>query len=233
MPKPKLPKVDFEWTPKLAYAVGLLATDGNLSNDGRHIVMRSAEIPMLKTFRDCLRLKNKIGYTRRQGGYRVQFGDVQFYNWLLKIGLFPAKSYTIAKIDVPDRFFRDFLRGCIDGDGCIRTYTDSYNKYKGRIYSTQRLFIRIFSASNAFVYWIQQKTRYLIQVPGSIIITGPAGEHNVTLYALQFAKRDSLKLIKWIYYRKDLPCLWRKRKIAQKAVEIISKTKRREYAFIQ
>jgi len=43
MPRIKLPPKDFKWTPDLAYAVGLLVTDGNLSGDGRHITLRSKE----------------------------------------------------------------------------------------------------------------------------------------------------------------------------------------------
>src|SRR3989338_4553102 len=47
MPKPKLPLKDFKWSPELAYVVGLLVTDGCLSSDGRHIIMRSSEKPLL------------------------------------------------------------------------------------------------------------------------------------------------------------------------------------------
>ena len=43
MPRAKLPDIDFKWTPQLAYTIGLLTTDGNLSKDGRHIAMRSKE----------------------------------------------------------------------------------------------------------------------------------------------------------------------------------------------
>ncbi len=231
VPKPKLPEVDFKWTPKLAYVVGLLATDGNLSPDGRHISIKSAEISMLKTFKECLNLKNKIGRDKN-GCYNVQFGNVQFYKWLLKIGLFPAKSYTIGVISVPDKLFRDFLRGCIDGDGNVRVYKDLYNVYRGRRYVAQRLFIRICSASRKFLLWLQAKTNKLAGIHGPVVISSKASEHNVTLYSLQFAKNESLKLIKWIYYKRNLPCLKRKRLVAERTAKVISKIKRRKYSFI-
>ena len=49
MPRRKLPHKTFVWTPQLAYAVGLLVTDGNLSPDGRHICMRSSDKNLLET----------------------------------------------------------------------------------------------------------------------------------------------------------------------------------------
>ena len=85
MPKSKLPIKEFVWAPDLAYTIGLLVTDGCLSNDGRHIVMRSSDTELLETFKECLGINNKVGETRNGDviSYRVQFGDVQFYNCLL------------------------------------------------------------------------------------------------------------------------------------------------------
>ena len=98
MPKSKLPYKEFKWTPALAYAIGLLVTDGNLSKDGRHITMTSVDKSLLKTFKLCLKIKNKItpsynnGYSKRVC-YRVQFSDVQLYNWFLDIGITLQNTY--------------------------------------------------------------------------------------------------------------------------------------------
>jgi hypothetical protein len=37
----------------------------------------------------------------------------------------------------------------------------------------------------------------------------------VPLYTLHFAKREAITLLRWIYYAPDLPCLARKRAIAE------------------
>lgn len=232
MAKSKLPLKEFGWTSQLAYAVGLLVTDGCLSNDGRHITMRSSETEQLQNFKKCLKLNNKIGFTDRRGGLRVQFGDIQFYNWLIKIGLSPAKSYTIGEIDVPDKFFRDYFRGCLDGDGSICAYQDNYNKYRGRQYSTQRLFIRIVSASRRHIVWLQKKVKCIIGLSGTIIKNQPKDKNRVSIWELKFAKYDSLKIIDWIYYKSNIPCLERKRTIAKNAIITISGQKRKEYTRI-
>src|SRR4030088_2872463 len=89
---------DWIWTPELAYAVGLLATDGNLSSSGRHVSVSSAERLVLETFLRCVGRRAKIGDVK--GGYgdhglRVQIGDVGLYRWLQSIGLTPRKSLTL------------------------------------------------------------------------------------------------------------------------------------------
>ncbi len=234
MPRQRLPDRDFAWTQRLAYAVGLLVTDGNLSSDGRHINMRSKEIPMLKTFQSCLGIHNAIGKDTKwnRSYYRVQFSDAQFYRWLLKVGLFPAKSCTIGAIAVPDDFFRDFFRGCIDGDGNIRTYRNRYNQYRGRRYTTQSLFIRLTSASEKHIRWMQGKVLQLAGVHGAILRRLPRTSKRVPLWILQFAKKESLKIIEWMYHTPHVPCLKRKRRIAQRALTIIQKQKRRPYRWI-
>ncbi|MFA5355413.1 MAG: hypothetical protein WC302_01615 [Candidatus Paceibacterota bacterium] len=71
------------WSPNLAYAVGLIATDGCLSIDGRHLNITSKDIQLLKTFKKCLGLKNKRGF--KSSGFlkeeypRLQFGNILFY----------------------------------------------------------------------------------------------------------------------------------------------------------
>jgi len=116
-----------KWNPEIAYAVGLIATDGSLSSDGRHLILVSKDISLLKTFKKCLGLKNKIGlrrsgYTGRKNCHHVQFGNVILYKWLLNIGLMPNKTKIIGALRIPNQYFFDFLRGHLDGDGCISKF---------------------------------------------------------------------------------------------------------------
>ena len=66
-PKPK-GKVKIKWSGNFAYAIGLLATDGCLSPDGRHITLTSKDLDQLETFMKCVGIKNKIGLTTGQFG---------------------------------------------------------------------------------------------------------------------------------------------------------------------
>ena len=240
MPKPKLPFKEFAWSPELAYVAGLLVTDGNLSGDGRHITMRSIDRYLLETFCKCLNLNSKIARTKdthndgyiRKPCYRIQFSNVQFYNWLVKIGITPAKTHTIGIIEVPDIFFKDFLRGHLDGDGSISAYKDSYNFYKGRGYVANRLFIRFISASKPHIVWLRNKISHLDGVNGALIEEKSKKENRVSIWEVKFAKKESVKLLNLIYYKPDLPTLSRKRLLAEKSLETISNETRKKYAWI-
>ena len=198
------------WSPDLAWAIGLIATDGNLSPDGRHLVVRSKDYDMLETLRRCLRLTNRITATSNgRGGYyhTLQWSDRAFYRWLLQLGLTPAKSLTLRPLAIPDDYFADFFRGCIDGDGSVRTYTDRYHVQKNEAYVYERLYLSIVSASRAFIEWLQTTVARLTGVAGSLTVRHKPGAH--PLWMLCYAKAKSIRLIAWMYYAATLPCLER------------------------
>lgn len=215
MTKHDLPLKKYNWTPELAYIVGLMTTDGCLSPDGRHLTFTSCDKQLVETFKEILNLKNIIGKTETRA-LRIQFGDIQFYKWLLSIGLTPAKSHTIGKILIPKEFFRDFIRGHLDGDGSITTYTDKYNTYKNPKYVYERLFIRLISANKEHVLWLQENISNTFKVNGKIYKTKIYPPSKVSIYILKFMKKESIKLLKEIYYKKSLPCLNRKKLVASK-----------------
>jgi hypothetical protein len=202
-----------EWSTDLAYAVGLLATDGNLSPDGRHLEIPSKDHALLETLKSCLGLGNAI--TPHSSGsaiHRLQWGDRQFYDWLMSIGLTPAKSLTLGPLAVPDEYFADFLRGCIDGDGSITTYTDRYNTFRNPQYVYTRLYVSLVSASFRFVDWVRATVQRLIGLSG--YVSARRSPMRNPIWRLAYAKRESLALLRWIYYNADVPCLARKRDIA-------------------
>lgn len=172
----------------------------------------SKDVDLLETVKDHLGLTNKIA--RVTGGFgttcwRLQWGDRRLYTWLTEIGVTPAKSLTLKPLGVPDEYFRDFLRGCIDGDGCILTYTDRYHEPKKATYVYQRLYVGVVSASRPFIDWMLLTTRRLLGVRGGIHVSDRSRRNPI--YSMRFAKRDSIRILRWIYYTPTVPCLERKR----------------------
>lgn len=225
------------WSPNLAYVIGLIATDGNLSKDGRHITMRSSDLDLLETFKTCLMIKTRIAQTHndsyaKKPCYRVQFSSAQFYRWLLKIGLFPAKTYTLGKIKIPDQYFRDFLRGHLDGDGSVFTYLDKYNFYKGRSYTNLRLYVKFISASPEHIKWLYTTLIKLTGFRAALNRRKPRDIKHASMWEIKFSKKESIKLLHWIYYEPGLPCLIRKKQLSQRILEAVSNEKRKIYTKI-
>lgn len=191
------------WSSNLAYVVGLITTDGSLSIDGRHINLTSKDIEQIELFAKILNLKNKIG-TKRSGYapqnkyYQVQFGNVRLYRFLQNIGLTPNKTKTLGKLRIPDKYFADFLRGHLDGDGCTYSYWD-------KRWRNSFMFYTVFmSASKKHLEWMRDKIYSLYEIEGKL------STHQNSMYHLRFAKNSSLVLIGKIYYKSPIPCLERK-----------------------
>ena len=193
----------------MAYVIGIIATDGNLSSDGRHINITSKDHEMIIRIKKLLKLKSKVGRKARGGSkekryFYLQFGDVCFYDFLVSIGLTPAKSKTLNKISVPSQYFPDFLRGCIDGDGNIGGFIHpESNLVQSRV--------RLASASSKFLNWILTTIHTEMKIPGGWIY-----QSKKKMSTLSFGKNDTRKILKLMYYKKSLPALKRKRLVAEK-----------------
>lgn len=192
---------DFTWSAELAYAVGLITTDGSLSIDGRHIDFTSKDREQVELFKKLLNLTNRVGQKSNgtdQLYYRIQVGNVALYRWLMNIGLMPNKSKVLGSMQIPDHYFFDFLRGHLDGDGTINIYND--RQFPG----SRRLYTIFLSASRPHLKWIQSTTKRLLGIRGYIHSTTRA-------WRLKFAKHDSLRLLPHMYHNSEVPCLKRKR----------------------
>jgi len=192
---------EFRWTAELAYVVGLLTTDGNLSPDGRHFDFTSKDYEQVALLKQLLNLDNRICQKPNGRGdlaYRIQFGSVALYRWLLEIGLMPNKSKVLGSLAVPDSYFFDFLRGHLDGDGTISIYNDP--QYP----NSRRLYTRFLSASLPHLQWLQSTLDRLLGISGAI-------DQKTRVWSLTLAKHDSLRLLLHLYYHPDLPCLQRKK----------------------
>lgn len=213
-PKPK-GKVELAWSPNFAYALGLLASDGCLSKDGRHIDLTSKDTEQLENFLRALDIDVKITTKLSAVGkkyQRVQFGDVLFYRFLEEVGFTPAKSKTLGQLKIPKQYFFDFLRGSFDGDGCFYSYFDP------RWRSSFMFYTVFISASREHVDWLQREIETRLKIKGHVTKSAK----NVT-FQLKYAKAESLELLPNMYYYDRAIHLSRKYQKIQKALKIEKK----------
>ena len=210
-PKPKK-IINEKWNSNLAYAIGLIATDGCLSKDGLLIDLTSKDREQLENFSKCLGVDFNIGNKWNSNGdkhLRIQFKNRFFYDFLLSIGLTPRKSLTIGKLEIPDKYFFDFLRGCFDGDGCFYSYWDS------RWRSSHMFYLEFTSASEKHIYWIQREIKKHTNMIGHI-----TGRKKKVFFQLKYAKKEAMEIIQKMYYNSNLVCLSRKKIKIKKALKI-------------
>ena len=210
MGRKRCSKVKIHWSNKFAYAIGVLATDGNLSPDGRHLNLTSKDMELIIKFKDCLGLDNKIGRKARGNNkirkyFVIQFGDVNFYEFLVNIGIGPAKSKTLSNIAIPDKYFVDFLRGCVDGDGSIVVSKHPQS-------SLPQLRLNLSSASLDFLVWIKSDISRDMKINGGWFYKNK----RKNVFTLNFAKNDSINILRQLYKKRSSCYLDRKYRIAKK-----------------
>ena len=204
------------WSRETAWVVGLIATDGNLAKTGGGITITSKDVDLLECARRCLAISNRVGWSSGgfgSGTYRLQWRSRVFYDWLVSLGLTPRKSLTIGPLAVPDAYFPDFFRGCIDGDGTVLVYTDRYHATQKASYVYTRLYVSLVSASRPFVDWMRATIYRLLTLAGGIHVKWTRGRRPV--WILRYSKKASVRLLRWMYPSPDVPGLARKRAKAE------------------
>jgi hypothetical protein len=196
-------KRTYSWSPGIAYTVGLMASDGCLQQNRRHLDLTSTDVEQLANFskalgRDITISKKSSGSDKQ--AYRIQFSDVAYYDFLVSVGLTPLKSKTLAALTVPDDFYADFLRGLFDGDGTTYGYMDP------RWRSSFMFYVAFCSASPIFLNYLRSANTRMIRGIGKGSI-----RHSTRALSLVYAKADSHKLFEYMYYGEDCISLTRKR----------------------
>ncbi len=199
------PEAYTKWSPELAWAVGLFASDGCLPKNKNLIELTSTESELMEQFAACIWLDPKVEpYYRqacgnRKAQYRFSFSDAGFRRFLLDIGLTPCKSLTLGPLAIPDEVFADFARGAWDGDGSWvarhRPYAPTHKVYHS-------LTSKLCSASPIYREWMRGKIEQLTGLRGSI--------SGITLV---YYEANAVALGRWMYYALDLPHLSYKRAV--------------------
>lgn len=193
----------YNWSSSIAYSVGLMASDGCLQQNGRHLDLTSKDIEQLTNFSLALGRDMKISRKNSGAGkysHRIQFSDVAYYDFLLAVGLTPLKSKTLGPLHIPDEFYADFLRGLFDGDGSAYGYMDP------RWRSSFMFYITFTSASPFFIDYLRRNNARLILG----LSVGSVHQASRAL-SLSYAKADSHLLFRFMYHDSNCLSLTRKK----------------------
>jgi len=196
--------IDTSWSSGLAYAVGLIVSDGYLSSDKAEVGFVSKDLELVETFASALGIQNRITPSGRGGSIKKEYWQIRFkrrdfYDFLLSIGLTPRKSKTIGSINVPPIYFSHFVRGVFDGDGTFWTWWDK------RWPNSFGYTLGISSASLSFLNWLQGRLAERYDVKGYL-------HQGDGVYTIRYAKGDTRALYRAMYASCDSMYLTRKRR---------------------
>lgn len=193
------------WTPEMAYVLGYFAADGCMFRNPRgsyYIAFYSTDWELIDTVKRLMDVTNKIE-TRTPNGrvwkrwYTIQIGSKKIFAKLVSLGFRSGKSCALEFPEVPDEFLPHFVRGFLDGDGCV---------YVG-VCGNRRLFVvRFTSGTRTFLETLHRRLKAQGISGGSVFTRGP--RHHVLSYSMRAARQ----LRKFMYPNSQVPCLERKRK---------------------
>lgn len=116
-------------------------------------------------------------------------------------GMHPRKTWRDDPLpEVPDELFRDFVRGYLDGDGCVGCW-----RYPGQIRRTCYIL-----GNKTFLSGLRDRVVAQAGVSGGSWGEAPNTRPG-TLYRVSWQSYDDIeKLFRYLYYRPEIPCLERK-----------------------
>jgi hypothetical protein len=212
---------EFNWNPDFAYAVGLIATDGFISE--RNTIGFSSTDPELvdllersigqRVHRHVLRPEQLkpgagLGITARKAVYMARIYDSALRDVLIGIGITRRKSLTLGSLAVPSSLFFDLVGGLIDGDGSIMVLNAAPHG-KANDYRLTRLRLAMSSGSESHVLWLRQEFADR-DIRASIQL---ARREAGRLYHLVFSDRQAATVLTLVYQDPRAPRLWRKRQL--------------------
>ncbi len=116
-----------KWSHELAYFLGWMASDGNISEETNTFRITSTDIEHLENlfslfsygWTTTIREWDKDKYPDYKSAGTISIARKDIMDRLIDYGIPPNKSLTIEMPYIPRQYMRDFVRGVFEGDGCI------------------------------------------------------------------------------------------------------------------
>lgn len=195
------------------YLLGAYITDGCIATDKhsnrKRALLYSKDRDWLELIRDLICPEKPVSTEKKNlHANRLTIDSIPLGNWFISKGCVPAKSLILKWPEVPDQYLPDFIRGCIDGDGCL-----SFNRYirKDRNHNTEvRIRAGLCSSSVAFIarfskvlnehkikHWIckQYSAGNNSTLKNGYVITATTDNYEVRIDG-----KHAQQFLRWIYY---------------------------------
>ena len=190
-------KYNYNWSffeedsEELYYFLGFVAADGYVSNNEIEIRLNEKDVYLLEKFRDLIVPDKPLYYKSRTNSYTLKISCKKYIKKFKNFyGMTTNKKHEEMTFpNIPEQYIKDFIRGYIDGDGCI----DTTKAYQGEnIYVGQRLRIL---GNYEFLNSLNAETKKVINHNTNTI--SQKGTENV--YVITYNFKTANNILHWLY----------------------------------
>lgn len=107
-----------EDSPMFWYVIGLITTDGHISNRCNTVQIYQKDAVFLNKIKEYFKSEGSL-HRRRGDLYILYLHSPKLKSFLIEHGFESDKRYNVPFIKCPEKYLRYYLRGIFDGDGCI------------------------------------------------------------------------------------------------------------------
>jgi hypothetical protein len=174
-----------KWSDEMAYILGFIAADGNVSKNRFKlgIKLSTKDKEHLIAIRNLVAPKNKIYVSKNKSCVSLEICSKYMCNRLVTLGVTPRKSLTLKFPEMPRKYIKHFIRGYFDGDGCI-SKTKTTSVWCSYFLGTKNMLENINKYINESTLIGNKNVRYVKQS---------------NIYKISYSTHDSIKLGNWMY----------------------------------
>ncbi len=186
------------WGQEMAYVLGYIYADGSIypSVRGSYFNVTSIDRSTIFKIKKWLKSKHiiqkkKSTWSNGKIQYVLKIGNKKVYQSLENLGLHPSKSLSIKfPKNIPEKYLSHFIRGYLDGDGCVY-----FEMAKGK---TKKLIIK--RLSTIFTGGSKIFLENLNFILGRKLLLNQAKIYKgKRSFQLRYSTGDSIKLFKFLY----------------------------------
>lgn len=211
MPKYRTLDKDFfkSWSSEMAYVLGYIAADGNISIGKRgncYLALEGIDKGLIVDMRKALGSNHRIAVRERGNtvSYRLQIGSKGMVNDFAGLGMKPKKTDRLNLPDIPKSYFGDFIRGYFDGDG--NAYLVDFSRTDRDCGRCRYIRIMFVSSSADFLGGVKNRLEKEFGISGGLM------KNYGSYRRLYFRRRDSVERLFALFYG-CRPGLYLKRKL--------------------
>lgn len=186
------------WSQKMAYVLGYIYADGSIyhSERGSYFNITSIDKSTILKIKKWLKSKHTIRTEKStwSGGkiqYILRIGNKKIYQSLENLGLYPNKSLSVKfPKNIPEEYLNHFIRGYLDGDGCVYLEMTKGKKEKLVI---KRLSVIFTGGSKIFLNSLVFILKNKLPLNQSKVYNGKRS------FQLRYSTGDSITIFKFLY----------------------------------